>query len=223
MSESQGHRARLKARFLETGGAGVADYELLELALTFSIPRCDVKPLAKQLLKTFGGLQAVLNASPAELKNIIGMGENSIVLIQLCRQLALRIGKHDLQEKPILTNTVVLFDYLYTRFANCTSEEVVVLYLSSQLYLLAEETLFKGTLESVSASPREVVKRALDHNAAGLILAHNHPNGTPKPSAADIAFTADLQKAMVALGFTLHDHLIIGIDAHYSFKAAGQL
>jgi DNA repair protein RadC len=223
MSNAEGHRARLKARFLETGGAGVADYELLELALTFAIPRRDVKPIAKQLLKTCGSLQGVLNASPAELKKIEGMGEHSIALVQVLRQLALRVGKAQLAAKPVLDNRLVLLDYLYTRFASSVREEVVVLYLNSQLHLLAEETLFMGTLENVSASPREVLKRALEHNAAGLILAHNHPNGAPKPSQADIHFTTQLQKAALALGLELHDHLIIGAEAHYSFKAAGQL
>lgn len=218
-----GHRARLKARFLETGGTGVADYELLELALTFAIPRRDVKPIAKQLLKTFGTLQGVLNASPAELKKCEGMGDHSIALLQVCRQLALRIGKGELAAKSVLDNRLALLDYLYARFASSVREEVVVLYLNSQLHLLAEETLFMGTLESVSASPREVLKRALDNNAAGLILAHNHPQGAPKPSQPDIDFTTQLVKAAAALGLVVHDHLIIGADTHYSFKAAGQL
>ena len=223
MSDAEGHRARLKSRFLETGGAGVADYELLELALMFAIPRRDVKPLAKDLLRTFGTLQGVLNASVVELKNTEGMGEHSIALLQVCRQLALRIGKTELKQNPVLANTLALLDYLYTRFAASSREEVVVLYLNSQLHLLAEETLFMGTLEHVSASPRDVLKSALAHNAAGLILSHNHPNGAPKPSPADVTFTAQLKQAATALGLTLHDHIIIGAEAHYSFKAMGQL
>jgi DNA repair protein RadC len=223
MSETEGHRARLKSRFLGTNGAGVADYELLELALTFAIPRRDVKPLAKSLLQTFGSLGGVLTAPVEELQAISGLGPHSVVLLQVCQQLALRVRRSSLNAQPLLDNRLALLDYLYTRFASSAREEVVALYLNAQLKLLTEETLFTGTLESVSASPREVLKRALAHNAAGLILAHNHPHGAPTPSAADVQFTSQLAQAAAALGVTLHDHLIIGTEAHYSFKGAGQL
>ena len=223
MSDTSGHRQRLKERFLGTSGAGVADYELLELALTYAIPRKDVKPLAKALLAKFGTLGGVLTAPAEELQRVPGLGPASVVLLQVCQQLALRVRRAGLTEQPLLDNRLALLDYLYTRYASSTREEVHALYVNSQLKLIAEETLFTGTLETVAASPRDVLKRALAHNAAGLILAHNHPEGEPKPSAADRDFTTQLLQAASALGVTLHDHLIIGAAAHYSFKSAGQL
>ncbi|MCA3243790.1 MAG: DNA repair protein RadC [Alphaproteobacteria bacterium] len=218
-----GHRQRLKDRFSATGGAGVADYELLELTLTFAIPRRDVKPLAKALLARFGSLAGVLTAPPEDLASMPGLGPASVLLVQLVQQLTVRMKRAGLQGQPVLADRLTLLDYLYTRFASSTREEGVVLFLNAQLTLLAEETLFTGTQRQVAASPREIIKKALVHNASGLIFSHNHPHGAPQPSAADEAFTQQLQQAASALGLTLHDHLIIGADAHYSFKGAGKL
>jgi DNA repair protein RadC len=220
---NDGHRQRLKARFSATGGAGVADYELLELALTFAIPRRDVKPLAKALLLKFGTLGGVLTAAPEDLQALPGLGAGSVLLIQVLQQLTIRIKRANLQGQPVLADRLTLLDYLYTRFANTMREECVVLFLNAQLTLLAEETLFTGTLQNVAVSPREVLKKALAHNASGLIISHNHPQGAPQPSPADDHFTEQLQQAATALGLTLHDHLIIGTEAHYSYKAAGKI
>jgi DNA repair protein RadC len=220
---NDGHRARLKERFLGTAGAGVADYELLELALTFAIPRRDVKPLAKALLAKFGTLNSVLTAPVEELHAVHGLGPASVVLLQVCQQLALRVRRAGLGDKPLLDNRLTLLDYLYTRYASSPREEVHGLFLNNQLRLVAEETLFTGTLNEVSISPRDILKRTLAHNAAGLILAHNHPAGAPTPSPADDALTAQLAEAAKALGVTLHDHIIVGAEAHYSYKGAGKL
>lgn len=220
---NDGHRQRLKERFSATSGAGVADYELLELALTFAIPRRDVKPLAKALLARFGNLGGVLTAAPEDLNQVKGLGPASIMLLQVLQQLAVRMKRATLTGQPVLADRLTLLDYLYTRFANTTREECVVLFLNNQLKLLAEETLFTGTQHQVAASPREVLKKALAHNASGLILSHNHPQGAPQPSPADELFTQQLQQAATALGLTLHDHLIIGAEAHYSFKGSGKL
>lgn len=223
ISTTEGHRQRLKARFAGTNGAGVADYELLELALTYAIPRRDVKPLAKALLAKFGSLSAVLTALPEDLHQVQGLGAGSIVFLQVVQQLSIRMKREGLTDKPMLADRLTLLDYLYTRFATSVQEECVVLYLNPQLKLLSEDTLFVGTQTALAASPREILKKALAHNAAGLILAHNHPQGAPQPSRADEEFTQQLHHAAHALGLVLHDHLIIGAEAHYSFKAAGKL
>lgn len=220
---NDGHRQRLKERFQATKGVGIADYELLELALTFAIPRRDVKPLAKSLLTRFGSLEGVLTTAPEDLYQVKGLGANSVVLIQLLQQLTVRMKRAHLSEEPILADRLTLLDYLYARFAQSTREECVVLFLNHQLRLLAEETLFTGTQHHVLMSPREILKKALAHNASGIILSHNHPQGAPLPSLADEQLTQQLRQAATALGITLHDHLIIGVDAHYSFKGSGKL
>lgn len=220
---SDGHRQRLKDRFAATHGAGVADYELLELALMFAIPRRDVKPLAKQLLAAFGTLNGVLTAPADALAAVPGLGASSVVFLQVIQQLAVRVRREKVTEAPLLASRMALLDYLYTLFAAKTREECHVLYMDASLRLLADETLFTGTLTDTAASPREILKRALALNAAGFVVAHNHPSGTPKPSVADRVFTANLLQGAEAMGVVLHDHLIIGAEAHFSFKGAGEL
>ncbi|NBX85680.1 MAG: DNA repair protein RadC, partial [Proteobacteria bacterium] len=178
----EGHRQRLKHRFQNTNGSGVADYELLELALTFAIPRRDVKPLAKHLLEKFGSLSQVLTAPPEDLAQINGLGPSSVIFIQVIQQLAVRTRREKLQGKPLLASRLELLDYLYTLFQSKPREEFHVLYLNTQLQLITDETLFTGTLTETVAAPREILKRALSHNAAGMVVAHNHPSGTPTPS-----------------------------------------
>ncbi|MCP5404807.1 MAG: DNA repair protein RadC [Pseudomonadaceae bacterium] len=223
MPDATGHRDRLKTRFTEGGGTGLADYELLELALTYAIPRKDVKPIAKELLKRFESLSGVLTAPAEELARIGGMGPHSATFLTLIHQMALRTQRRSLAEKPVFTNRVLLMDYLYTLFAGKTREELHVLYVDAKLALIKDETVFKGTLTATSASPRDIIKRALELNAAGLIITHNHPSGTPTPSDADHTFTTQLANLCPAMELALHDHLIIGADRHYSFKGAGEL
>lgn len=218
---NDGHRGRLKARFVGTSGAGVADYELLELALTFAIPRRDVKPLAKDLLARFGSLGGVLTATPEQLGTVKGLGPASVIFVQVVQQLAVRVRREKLEGKPLLASRLELLDYLYTKFAGCNREEFHVLYVDIQLKLLADEVLFTGTLTEVTAAPREILKRSLELNAAGVIVAHNHPSGTPAPSVEDSVFTQNLVQAARAMGVTVHDHVIVGAEAHYSFKGAG--
>ena len=223
MTAAPGHRDRLKTRFMDGLGKGLADYELLELALTFAIPRKDVKPLAKALLAEFGDLAGVLAAAPEKLARVKGLGESSVAYLKLLGALQLRTRRAHVADKPLLANRVVLLDYLYTLFKAKPREELHVLYLDAQLHLIADETLFTGTLTSTAAAPRDIIKRALEVGAAGVVVAHNHPSGTPRPSADDLQFTANLLQLCPALDLTLHDHLIIGEGKHYSFKGAGQL
>ncbi|RYG58763.1 MAG: DNA repair protein RadC [Alphaproteobacteria bacterium] len=220
---NDGHRERLRARFTGTGGAGVADYELLELALTFAIPRKDVKPLAKEMLRIFGNLSGVMTATPEQLAAVKGLGPASVAFIQVVQQLALRVRREKVVGQPLLASRLELLDYLYTKFASVEREEFHVLYMDSKMKLVADEKLFSGTLHEVTASPRDVLKRALELNSSGIIVAHNHPSGNPEPSAADFAFTEQLMMACAAMGVDLHDHVVVGTEAHYSFSSHGKL
>lgn len=222
-SLNDGHRERLRARFVGTGGAGVADYELLELALTFAIPRKDVKPIAKELLRQFKSLSGVLVATPEQLGAVKGLGPSSVAFVQVVQQLAVRVRREKIVGQPVLASRLELLDYLYTKFAGFTREEFHVLYLDAKMKLVADEVLFTGTLHEVAVSPRDVLKRALELNASGLVVAHNHPSGAPEPSAADVLFTSQLMQACAAMGVELHDHVVIGAEAHYSFRASGKL
>lgn len=223
MPDPSGHRQRLKERFLAGQGTGLADYELLELTLSFAIPRKDLKPLAKDLITRFGSLHGVLTAPPEALTATPGLGPHTVSLLTLIAALARRTARQKLADQPLLSSRLDLLDYLYTLFAGKDREELHVLFLTSKLQLIADETLFTGTLAFTAANPREVLKKALAHNAAGVIVAHNHPSGVPTPSGPDLTFTTQLMQACTAMGLTLHDHLIIGQDQHFSFKGAGHL
>lgn len=222
-SFNDGHRERLRARFVGTSGAGVADYELLELALTFAIPRKDVKPIAKDLLRQFGSLSAVLVATPEQLGAVSGLGPSSVAFIQVVQQLAVRVRREKVVGQPVLGSRLELLDYLYTKFAGFSREEFHVLYLDAKMKLVADEVLFTGTLHEVAVSPRDVLKRALELNASGVVVAHNHPSGSPEPSGPDMAFTEQMAAACAAMGVQLVDHVIVGTEAHYSFRGAGKV
>ncbi|PIZ32138.1 MAG: hypothetical protein COY40_00075 [Alphaproteobacteria bacterium CG_4_10_14_0_8_um_filter_53_9] len=217
-SLSEGHRSRLRARFLEGLGVGMADYEVLELALTLAIPRKDVKPLAKDLMTRFGSLKNVLVADVQALKAVGGVGDAVVVQLKLALALAQRISLQALKNDEIcLDNRLALMDYLFARYADVAREEFVALFVDAKMKLLAAETLFTGSLTGSVAAPREILKRALAHNAAGLIVAHNHPSGVAEPSGEDHLFTRQLEEACENLGIILHDHVIVGGESYYSF------
>lgn len=217
-----GHRARLRARFLQGGPQALADYELVELLLTFAIPRRDVKPLAKQLLTTFGSLDGLLKADASTLAATEGIGEQAAALVHLVGTLALQARKQNVPRKS-LGSQVELLDYLYEAMGHLQHEEFRVLYLNKQLHLIDDIVLFTGTIDEAAVYPREIIKTALARGATALILVHNHPSGDPQPSNADILLTHQVQMVAEPLRIQVIDHIIIGADRHYSLAGHGQL
>jgi DNA repair protein RadC len=216
------HRKRLRERFLRDDAA-LPDYELLELLLCLAIPRRDVKPLAKTLLKRFGNFAAVISAEPAALTEIEGIGEAAVSALKLARAAALRLTEADAKARPVVGSHQALVDHCRARLAHSATEEFRVLFLDSKNGLIADEQLGRGTVNHAPVYPREVVKRALELGAVALILVHNHPSGDPTPSADDIAMTREVRAAAETLGLTLHDHLIVGRHGHASLRALGKL
>jgi len=217
------HRARLRERFMEGGGAPMPDYELLELLLFRAIPRRDVKPLARTLIDTFGDLGHVLAASPAQLKKIEGLGPAVLVELKLAEAIAHRIARARVIGRPVVSSWQALLDYCHTTMTNRATEQFRIMFLDTKNAVIADEEQARGTVDHVPVYPREVVKRALELDAKSLILVHNHPSGDPTPSQADIAMTDQIDRACQALGLTLHDHLIIGKSNELSFRAQGYL
>ena len=213
------HRQRLRERFLQTGGAALPDYELLELVLFRAIPRQDVKPLARLLLDTFGDFNRVITASPARMQLVKGVGPAVVLELRLVEAAAQRLTRARVIHKPVLSSWDALLDYCHTTMAHRETEQFRVLFLDRRNMLIGDEEQANGTVDHVPVYPREIVKRALELNASALILVHNHPSGDPTPSDADIAMTAQIQDACTALGLTLHDHLIIGKERELSFRA----
>lgn len=217
------HRKRLRERFL-TGGAGaVPDYELLELILFRAIPRQDVKPLARALIDHFGDFNRVLSAPLTHLLKIKGVGDAAALEIKIIEASAHRLSRAKIMKRHVVSSWGALIDYCHTVMAHRDTEQFRVLYLDTKNTLIADESQAQGTIDHVPVYPREVVKRALDLNAAAIILVHNHPSGDPAPSQADIDMTNQIADAANALQITLHDHLIIGKSQEFSFKAQGFL
>jgi DNA repair protein RadC len=218
-----GHRDRLRERFLKSGAEGVQDYELLEIVLFAAIPRKDVKPLAKQLLKEFGSLSGVMNASITDLQKVKGLSENAAVLFKAVQALTRKMLRNDMEKKPILGSWQKLLDYCHVAMAHEKREQFRVLFLNRKNQLIADEVQQVGTVDHTPVYPREIVKRALDLGATAMILVHNHPSGDPNPSDSDIAMTEEIIRAAAALDILVHDHLIISQNGHISFKSLGLL
>ncbi|EKE44595.1 hypothetical protein OCGS_1433 [Oceaniovalibus guishaninsula JLT2003] len=217
------HRSRLRDRFDSGGAAAVPDYELLELLLFRSIPRRDVKPLARCLIDRFGDLGRILSATPAQLCAVDGIGPATAQDLKIVEAAAHRIARARVIGRPVVSSWQALLDYCHTTMTHRGTEQFRVLFLDTRNILIADEEQARGTVDHVPVYPREIVKRALELNAKAIILVHNHPSGDPTPSDADIAMTAQVARACAALDLVLHDHLIIGQNAELSFRAAGHL
>lgn len=221
--DREGHRQRLRQRFMAGGRNAVADYELLELVLFRAIPRRDVKPVAKRLIARFGGFSEAISADPERLREIDGLGEAAIAELKIVEAAAQLLAKGKVIGKPALSSWQAVVDYCRTTMSHRSVEQFHVLFLDRKNQLIADEQLGRGTVDRAPVYPREVVKRALELGATAIILAHNHPSGDPEPSKADITVTNDIVKAAAPLGVTVHDHVVIGKGREVSFRELGLL
>jgi DNA repair protein RadC len=217
-----GHRDRLRARFRDGGGAALADYELLELALFRALPRRDTKPIAKALLKQFGSIAEILSAPATRLKEIDGVGDAVVMELKLLKAFAERIAGDAVRKRPVLTSWSALLKYCRTAMAFEEREQFRILFLDKKNGLIADEVQGVGTVDHTPVYPREVIRRALELSATAIILVHNNPVRRPRrPSRADISMTKTIVEVGKPLGIVVHDHLIIGRDGHPSFRGLG--
>jgi DNA repair protein RadC len=220
---NEGHRERLRARFLKGGADAMPDYELLELTLFAALPRRDTKPLAKALLARFGSFAEVIAAPRARLMEVKGVGEGVANHMKIVEAAARRLAKTNVIGRPALSSWSALLDYCTAAMARSANEEFRVLFLDRKNVLITDEVQNRGTVDQTPVYPREIVKRALELSASAIILVHNHPSGDPTPSKADILMTREIVAAAKALGLAVHDHLVIGRSGHASFKSLGLL
>lgn len=229
-----GHRERLRQRFREAGPEALADYELLELLLFFSIYRRDTKPLAKDLLQRFGGLGGVLAAEPARLAEAMPplpgdagaelrqTRDDDLLftqtLLKAVHSLFQRVLKEEIKERPVIGSWTALVEYLQVAMQHETAEHFRILFLDRKNILIRDEVQSRGTVDHTPLYPREVVKRALELAASAIIMVHNHPSGDPTPSPADIEMTKQVAGALGQVGITVHDHIIVGKNRHTSFR-----
>jgi DNA repair protein RadC len=216
-----GHRDRLRKRFREGGAEALPDYELMELILFRAIPRRDVKPLAKEILARFGSFAEAVAAPPERLMEISGVTDAVVTEIKIVRAAALRIPQSEIKKRPVLAAMSTVLDYLRSAMAFEGREQFRILFLDRRNQLIADEVQGHGTVDHTPVYPREVMKRVLELSASAIILAHNHPSGDTKPSKADIDMTRQIVEVAAKLGVTVHDHIILGRDGHFSMKTKG--
>lgn len=214
-----GHRDRLRERFIQGGADALADYELLELILFMAIPRRDVKPIAKDLIKKFDTLSGVLNAPVSALMEIDGVSENTAIALRAVTATAHRMLKQEIINKPLLNNWTRLTDYCRATLGHESKEHFRLLFLNKRNELIADEIQQSGTIDHTPVYPREVVKRALELDATALILCHNHPSGDTTPSNDDILMTRTVIDAAESVGIRVHDHIIVSKKGIASFRA----
>jgi DNA repair protein RadC len=214
-----GHRDRLRQRFLDGGEDALPDYEFLELLLFRALPRRDVKPIAKELIRRFGSFAEAVNAPAARLAEVPGVGPSVIADFAVIRAAARRISKGSLAKRPVLSSWSSVLDYCRTAMAFEPVEQFRVLFLDKKNALVADEVQQTGTVDHTPVYPREIVKRALELSASAVILVHNHPSGDPTPSKADVAMTKQIVEIAKPLGIEVHDHVVIGREGHASFRA----
>jgi len=215
---NEGHRSRLKHKFLKSESGTLYDYEILELLLCYSIPRKDVKPLAKLLLHQFGNLGNLLSSPTSKLVQTPGIGESTIILLKSIKEVLLLANKEQISKKPIFSSWQKLIAYLRSNIGYDSTESMKALFLNSKNLLLGEQLFSHGTVNKISVYPREILKAALYHEATAVILVHNHPSGFAQPSQPDIDTTIAIKDILKTLEIELIDHVIISPNNEFSFK-----
>lgn|GEM_PF-52909 len=214
-----GHRSRLRTQALKHGANTLKDYELLELLLTYSIPRMDTKPMAKKLLNQFGSLRKIMLSEVAKLARISGIGESTICFLHVVHELSCRMAMEEISDEVLLNSPDKVINYCKLRMAGLQYEQFRVLFLNRKNKLIFDEEIQSGTIDKAAVFPRELVRRAIEVGAGAIILVHNHPSGDPLPSKADIETTINIQKAANLMEIFLYDHIIIGKNQHYSMRS----
>ena len=216
----EGHRARLRERLFEGGASAFLDYELVEYLLGLTIRRVDTKPIAKRLIDQFGGLGQLLSADVTTLRRE-GVTDTQIAALKIAEATALRLLETRIEGRPILSSWDALGDYLQAAMAHSPIEEVRVLFLNAKNLLLANEAMWRGSVDESAVYVREVISRAIMLGATAIIIVHNHPSGDPSPSRQDIRLTKELIEAGRHMRVTVHDHVIVGSQGRSSMKALG--
>ncbi len=219
MKAETGHRERLRIRFEKNGFAGFHDYEVLEYLLTFIFRQGDVKPVAKELIKTFGSFSRVLDAPAEKIEQVNGMGKISALnLVALRQAMAYYFKDHLTTDTIQITKLSALVEMLRASIGNRPNEVLFAIFLNAKNEVLATNELGEGTVSQSSAFPRRIVEEALKYKATSVILAHNHPGGVAEPSDQDISITNEIKKALGLIDISLQDHIIINEEEYYSFK-----
>ena len=213
-----GHRQRLLDRFEKNGLAALHLHEIVELMLTFTIPRRDTKPLARELVRRYGSLGALLHARSEELVDVNGIGKRSISHFSLIREIMVHCLKEKYTRRPLIAHRRDVEEYLRFHFGLRREEYVAALFLGNRNEVLETEIMAEGTVNLCVVYPRRIMEKALRFAATSIIVAHNHPGGSLNPSEADWALTERLFAIGKLLEIPLLDHLLISHHEVVSLK-----
>lgn len=217
----EGHRKRMKERFMKSGLDDFAPHNVLELLLFYSIPRGDTNPIAHRLIDAFGSLSGVFDATPEELMKVSGVGESTAILISMIPQMARKY----LEDKADAVNVVGgcgdIGAYLLPKFVGRTNEALMMVSIDNKNKVISCSVVAEGTVDSAKVSRRKVMEEAMKVKATRVILAHNHPRGVAVPSAEDVAMTREIGRLFAQVGIELVDHIIIAEDDYVSMAASG--
>lgn len=217
----EGERPREK--LMQQGADVLSDAELLAIFLRVGVTGKSAVDLARDLLNKFGSLNGIFAASQEEISQVHGMGSSKYAQLQAIFEMSRRALVEQMQAKDILTSPQQVRDYLCLKLGGLVREVFVVLFLDAQNRVLAQEEMFSGTLTQTSVYPREVVKRALQHNAASVIFAHNHPSGMAEQSRSDELLTSALKQALALVDIRVLDHFVVAGNSTLSFAEKGLL
>jgi DNA repair protein RadC len=220
--KGEGHRKRLRQRFLNAGLDGFLDYEIIELLLTLGTPRRDCKQSAKEAIKKFKGLSGVLDSTVEELQIVKGIGPSNAFGIKLFRALSERYAKEKINPKTLFDSPESIFEFLKEKIGKEKKEHFALLCFDTRNNLIVEDVSI-GTLNASLVHPREVFKKAILNNSSHVILAHNHPSGDPSPSEDDLTTTKRLVESGKILGITVLDHIIVAQNSFVSLKKRGAI
>lgn len=223
MTMHTGHRKRMRERFRTEGLEGFAPHEVLELLLFYARAQGDVNPLAHELLDSFGSIKGVLEARPEQLMAVKGVGEETATLLSLIVPVFRKYQECVCAERKVLRNRVAAEQYCAALLAGLRTERLYVLSISSAVSVLGQRIVGEGSLNEVPAYPRLVVETALNYNAFGVILCHNHPGGIAEPSPDDLLVTQNIEAVLRHLGIRLIDHIIVAGSSVYSMSLHGHL
>jgi DNA repair protein RadC len=220
--KGEGHRARLRDRFLARGLVGFSDGEILELLLSFGTPRSDCKQPARNLLEKYGSFAKVVEAPLASLGEVKGVGPKNCFALHFVHAVASHYLKERLRGKRYLHSAAEVAEYLIHSMRGLKKEILTVIFLDASHAIIDSEVIAEGTLNVNTVYPREILNKALHYHAAALILAHNHPSGALEPSPQDLKLTRTLALLCSSMQIQLLDHLVIG-DGAYSFADHGRM
>ena len=217
----EGHRKRMKERFIKSGLDDFAPHNILELLLFYSIPRGDTNPVAHRLIDTFGSLSGVFDATPEELVKVDGVGENSAILISMIPQIARKYLEDKADTANIVGGCSDIGAFLLPKFVGRTNEALMMVSIDNKNKIISCSVVAEGTVDSAKVSRRKIMEEAMKVKATRVILAHNHPCGVAVPSSEDVVMTKEIGRLFAQVGIELVDHIIVANDDYVSMAASG--